>query len=95
MCTPITSFTFAGNLTINGQNWPKYSGQLIKVNPGGNRAHTGCYNRQGNKLTITTYNPLNGQPWVNELNDVSGRITGTLKFPGFATVKLDGTGRFN
>ena len=87
MCTPAKSFTFAGDVTVNG-NTTKYTGQAIPFPAG----FTNCYNLQGNKLTVTTGTP-NGQ-FVNVLSDVRGRITGTMKFPG-ATVKLDGTGHFN
>jgi hypothetical protein len=94
MCTPFTTFTFAGDLTINGKTWPKYNGQLTRMNPNSpfRPANTSCYNLQGNKLTLTMDSP-DGQ-FVNVLNFVGGRTTGTLKFPGL-TATLDGAGSFN
>jgi len=88
MCTPATSFTFSGDVTVNGKT-TRYTGQALPFPAG----FTNCYSLQGNKLTITTGTP-SGSKIVNQLKDVNSHITGTMKFPN-ATVKLDGTGHFN
>jgi len=87
MCTPIKSFSFAGTATANGKV-STYSGQTIPIPA----SFKYCYNLQGNKLTFTMDTPY-GQS-VNVLNDVNGRVTGTMKFLK-AQVEVDGVFQFN
>jgi hypothetical protein len=94
MSTPFNTWTFAGDVTINGMNSPKYNGLLFKINasPSLSDPRIPSYNLQGNKLTLTF-----GQT-VNVLNYAGGRVTGTLNLPGYGgnnTVTLDGTGSFS
>jgi hypothetical protein len=87
MCTPVSSFTFNGDVTVNG-NTRHFTGQTVPIPAG----FKNCVSRQGSQLTIQTTTP-NGT-FTNTLKDVGGKITGTLKFPG-ATVSLSGSGKFN
>jgi hypothetical protein len=86
-CTPISSFSFAGNVTINGQPAQQYTGQNLPIPAG----FKNCISRSGNQLTIKTTTP-NGV-FTNTVSDINGRIDGTLKFAG-AVVQLNGTGSF-
>jgi hypothetical protein len=86
-CTPISSFSFTGKVTVNGQRAQQYTGQNLPIPAG----FTNCISRSGNQLTITTTTP-NGV-FTNTVRDVNGQINGTLTFAG-ATVKLNGKGSF-
>lgn len=86
-CTPISSFSFSGKVTINGQPVQRYNGQNLPIPTG----FTNCISRNCDQLSIRTTTP-NGV-FTNTVRDVNGQINGTLRFPG-ATVTLNGNGSF-
>lgn len=86
-CTPISSFSFNGKVTINGIQVERYTGQNVPIPSG----FTNCITRSGEQLTFRTTTP-NGV-FTNTVKDVNGQISGTLRFPG-ATVTLNGKGSF-
>ena len=86
-CTPISSFSFTGEVTVNGQQAQQYTGQNLPIPAG----FTNCISRSGNQLTIRTTTP-NGV-FTNTVRDVNGQVNGTLRFAG-ATVKLNGKASF-
>ena len=97
MSTPFTSWTFTGDVTIDGvAQVPGSTMSLVKINNPLSASTNPTYNLQGDKLTITMDAPmcLGGGQFVNVLNDVDGHITGTMNVAG-CTVTLDGTGSFN
>ncbi len=89
-----TSFSFSGDVTMNGRT-TKYTGQSLPFPAG----WKGCYSHgvRPNLLIIQTLTP-NGVKTTNAINDVAGRISGTMNVPtggGFFTLTLNGTGRFS
>ena len=85
--------SFSGDVTMNGKT-TKYTGQSLPFPAG----WTACYSfsQFPNQLSITTHTP-NGTT-VNGINDVAGRISGTMNVPtagGFFSLTLKGTGRFS
>jgi len=86
-CTPISSFSFTGKVTVNGQQAQQYTGQNLPIPAG----FTNCISRSGNQLTIRTTTP-NGV-FTNTVRDVNGQVNGTLRFAG-ATVTLNGKASF-
>ena len=86
MCTPATSLTFTGSIAVNG-NETRYTNQSVPIPTG----FSNCISRNGNVMTIQTRTPVG--TFTNNLTDVNGRITGTMRFPG-ATINLNGTGQF-
>ena len=95
MSTPFTSWTFTGDVTVDGEV-SDGTMSLVKINNPLSDSTNPTYNLQGDKLTITMDAPmcLGGGQFVNVLNDVDGHITGTMNVAG-CTVTLDGTGSFN
>ena len=79
MCTPATSFTFAGVVTINGIT-TKYAGQCQSL-PSLHSFTAGLdsFEFQGNTVIITTRTDK-GQ-FVTVLKNVAGHITAASKFP--------------
>ncbi len=86
MCQTANSLTFSGKITINGKT-TQYNNQQVPIPSG----FSNCLSRQGDKLSITTKTPIG--TFNNSVQDVNGKINGTLRFPG-ATINLNGTGIF-
>ena len=91
-CTPISSFSFTGKVTVKGQQAQQYTGQNLPIPAG----FTNCISRSGNQLTIRTTTPngvfTNGV-FTNTVSYVNGQVNGTLRFAG-ATVTLNGKASF-
>ncbi len=85
-CKPVSSLSFAGNVSVNGQAQP-LNVQRMPIPAG----FANCISRSGDQLTIKTTTP-NGV-FTNTVTDVNGQIKGTLRF-GPATVMLNGMGSF-
>jgi hypothetical protein len=85
MCTPVTSLTFSGSITVNGQTRTVSNQQLI---PAGVK---NCIARNGNTLKITTTTEQG--TFTNTLEASGDKIKGSMSL-GSVKVNINGSGIF-
>ena len=85
MCTPVTTLTFSGSITVNGQTRTVSNQQLI---PAGVK---NCIARSGNSLKITTTTEQG--TFTNTLKARGDNVKGSMSL-GSVKVQIDGRGIF-